>query len=57
MKIPSWVSTIAGQVLGLVAGYLTDGGELTWKAFAAYAVPALVGLLTKQFHIGKKETV
>ena len=57
MKIPSWVSTIAGQVLGLVAGYLTDGGELTWKAFAAYAVPALVGLLTKQFHIGKKEGV
>jgi hypothetical protein len=57
MKINSWITTVLGQVLGIVSGYLTGGGEITWAAFAAYAVPALLGILTKTFTIGKKETV
>lgn len=57
MTIPSWVSTLAGQVLGLLGGYIVDGGELTWKAVGLYLLLSVGGLLKKQFTIGKKETV
>lgn len=54
MFTKNWITTILGQVLGLVAAYLADGGQLSWKAFAAYIVPAILGLVTKDFNTSGK---
>lgn len=49
----NYITTIAGQLLGIVNAYiisLDTGALFTWKGFIAYAIPAVIGLLTKDFN-------
>lgn len=46
----NWISTVVGQAIGIINGYFADGGQLSWKAFLAYAVPAVLGLIMKDWN-------
>lgn len=49
----NWITTLVGQALGLISGFIAiqaDGGTISFKAFLAYLVPALLGLVSKDFN-------
>lgn len=49
----NWITTVAGQILGILNAYImtvADGTMLSFKGLAAYAVPAIIGLFSKDFN-------
>lgn len=49
----NWKTTVAGLVAGLIGaiatGFTNGAFELNWKSFAAFIVPVIIGLFTKDF--------
>lgn len=47
----NWISTLCGQIAGILSAYLTTNGDmLSLKGFLAYAGPALLGLVMKDWN-------
>lgn len=47
----NWITTLIGQIFGILNAYLMTSGDMfTVKGFLAYAGPALLGLVVKDWN-------